>query len=94
MSSTIFVAVVPLELLVREEVIAVYLATVCVDLLAIDIRCTTAAFEMVADPGEIRELQGAPRAFDDFTNMHGGIQMLFKRTLAHYLSHWHIHRPD
>lgn len=66
----------PADLLVGEDVVRVYLATVLVYLLAVDARGAGAGFEVDADAGQVGEFGGTPGAFDGFADVDGGFEML------------------
>lgn len=66
----------PSDLLCGEDVIWVDLATVLIDLLAVDARRTDAGLEVQTYAREVCEFAGAPRAFDVFPDMDRRLQML------------------
>lgn len=66
----------PADLLVGKNVIMVHFAAVRIDLLAVDIGGTVAAFEVKADAREVGKLVGAPRTFDILAHMDGGFEVL------------------
>ena len=68
----------PSDELGGEDVTRVDLATVLIDLLAVDPRWTGAGFEVQAYAREVREFARAPRAFDVFPHMDGRLQMLIQ----------------
>ena len=67
----------PADLLGGENVIAVHLAAILIDFLAVDTGGTAAAFEMVAYAGKIGEFVGAPGTFDGFAHVRRRFQMLY-----------------
>ena len=66
----------PSDLLCSENVIWVDLATVLIDLLAVDPRRTDAGLEVQTYAREVCEFAGAPRAFDVFPDMDRRFEML------------------
>ena len=68
----------PSNLLCGEDVIWVDLATVSIDLLAVDLRRTDAGLEVQTYARQIYEFGRAPRAFDVFPGMDRGFEMLIK----------------
>lgn len=73
---------VPADLFVGKEVVWIDLATVLVNLLAIDAGWAGAGLEVEADTGEVGEHVGAPRAFGILSSVDGGLEMLCAKTLA------------
>ncbi len=68
----------PSDLLCGEDVIRVDLATISIDLLAVDPRRTDAGLEVQTYAREVYEFARAPRAFDVFPDMDRRFQMLIK----------------
>ncbi len=68
----------PSDLLCREDVIWVDLATVSIDLLAVDPRRTDARLEVQTYAREVGEFARAPRTFDVFPNMDRRFQMVIQ----------------
>ena len=68
----------PSNLLCGEDVIWVDLATVSVDLLAVDPRRTDAGLEVQTYARQVYEFGRAPRAFDVFPGMDRRFEMLIK----------------
>ena len=70
----------PPDLFGGEDVIWVDIATVPIDLLAVDPRRTDAGLEVQTYAREVCEFARAPRAFDVFPNMDRRFQMLIKQS--------------
>ena len=66
----------PSDLLCGEDVIWVDLATISIDLLAVDPRRTDAGLEVQTYAREVYKFGRAPRAFDVFPGMDRRLQML------------------
>ena len=70
----------PSDLLCGEDVIWVDLATVSIDLLAVDLRRTVAGLEVQTYAREVYKFGRAPRAFDVLPSMDRRFQMLIKES--------------
>ena len=76
----------PSNELCGEDVTWVDLATVLIDLPAVDPRWTDAGLQVQAYAREVCEFARAPRALDIFPDMNRRLQMLFKKGLSEAVS--------
>lgn len=75
-SNASIAVIVPFDLLVGKDVAWVYLATILIDLLAVDARRAVAGLKVVAYTCEVGEHVGTPRTFDIPSNVDRRFEML------------------